>query len=282
MVLLEMESQLEGVSNTVNELRSHQQDQEDQTITEWLTPVNHALQQNDLIRQQQEGTGTWLLQSDEFQQWHTQPKQTLFCPGIPGAGKTIITSIVVRHLHRIFQNDRSVGIAYLYCNFQRQQEQKPADLIASLLKQLIQRQPSVLKVVKSLYNQHKPRQTRPSLDELRNTLHQVAANYQKTFIIIDALDECQASPDGREMFLREIFDLQSNTNANIFATSRFIQEIERRFNRSIRLEIRAKDTDVQKYLHEKLQNCSSLISDDNSLQEEIKTKIAKAVDGMYV
>ncbi|OJD10171.1 hypothetical protein ACJ73_09911 [Blastomyces percursus] len=84
------------------------------------------------------------------------------------------------------------------------------------------------------------------------------------------------------MFLREIFDLQSNTNANIFATSRFIQEIERKFNKSIKLEIRAKDTDVQKYLHEKLQNCSSVISDDNSLQEEIKTKIAKAVDGMFL
>ncbi|OJD14564.1 hypothetical protein ACJ73_09069 [Blastomyces percursus] len=182
-----MESQLKEVSNTVNELRSHQLDQEDQTITEWLTPANHALQQNDLIRQQQEGTGTWLLQSDEFQQWHTQLKQTLFCPGIPGAGKTIITSIVVRHLHRIFQNDRSIGIAYLYCNFQQQQEQKPADLIASLLKQLIQTQSSVLEVVKSLYNQHKPHRTRPSLDELRSTLHQVAASYEKTFIVIDAL-----------------------------------------------------------------------------------------------
>ncbi|KKZ59879.1 hypothetical protein EMCG_05308 [[Emmonsia] crescens] len=157
--------------------------------------------QNDLIHQQQEGTGTWLLQSDEFQQWHTQLKQTLFCPGIPGAGKTIITSIVVHHLHRIFQNDHSVEIAYLYCNFQQQQEQKPADLIASLLKQLIQRQPSILKVVKSLYNQHKLCQTRPSLDELRSTLHQVAASYQKTFIVIDALDECQASSDDCEMFL---------------------------------------------------------------------------------
>ncbi|PGH17821.1 hypothetical protein AJ79_00962, partial [Helicocarpus griseus UAMH5409] len=277
-----MERQLEGVLSTVNELRSRQQDQEDRTITEWLTPVDYALQQNDLIRQHEEGTGEWLLQSNEFQQWHTQPKQTLFCPGIPGAGKTIITSIVVRHLHRIYQSDHSVGIAYLYCNFKQQQKQQPADLIASLLKQFIQRQPSVLNILKGLYEQHKPHQTHPSLDELRSTLQQIADSYQTTFTVIDALDECQASTDGRKMFLQEIFNLQRNTNANIFATSRFIQEIKEEFNGSLRLEIRAKDTDVQIYLHKKLQNCSSLISEDNSLQEEIKAKISKAVDGMFL
>ncbi|KLJ13093.1 hypothetical protein EMPG_11959 [Blastomyces silverae] len=251
-------------------------------LTSWLTPVNYAPQQNDFISQRQEGTGEWLLQSDKFRQWVREPKQTLFCPGIPGAGKTIITSIVVHDLHRRFQNDPSVGIAYLYCNFKQQKEQKPANLIASLLKQLIQGQPSIVEVVKDLYNRHKLRKTYPSLDELRSTLHQIAASYQRTFIVIDALDECQASPDGREMFLQEIFKLQTNTNASIFATSRFIQEIEGKFDGSIRLEIRASATDVQKYLDKKLRNCSTLISEDKSLQEEIKTKIAKAVDGMFL
>ncbi|EGC47007.1 ankyrin repeat protein [Histoplasma capsulatum var. duboisii H88] len=277
-----IKSQLEGVINIVNQLHSHQQNQEHQTISEWLTPMNYAPQQNDLISQRQECTGEWLLRSDKFQQWVREPKQTLFCPGIPGAGKTIITSIVVHDLHRRFQNDPSVGIAYLYCNFKQQQEQKPADLIASLLKQLLQGQPSVVEVVKDLYNRHKRVNTRPSLDELRSSLQQIAASYQRTFIVIDALDECRASPDGREMFLQEIFNLQTNTNASIFATSRFIQEIEGKFDGSIRLEIRANATDVQKYLDERLRNCSTLISEDKSLQEEIKTKIAKAVDGMFL
>ncbi|EDN02634.1 conserved hypothetical protein [Histoplasma mississippiense (nom. inval.)] len=253
-----------------------------QTITEWLTPMNYAPQQNDLISQRQECTGEWLLQSDKFQQWVREPKQALFCPGIPGTGKTIITSIVVHDLLRRFQNDPSVGIAYLYCNFKQQEEQKPADLIASLLKQLLQGQPSVVEVVKDLYNRHKRVNTRPSLDELRSSLQQITASYQRTFIVIDALDECRASPDGREMFLQGIFNLQTNTNASIFATSRFVQEIEGKFDRSIRLKIRASATDVQKYLDERLRNCSTLTPEDKPLQEEIKTKIAKAVDGMFL
>ncbi|THC99517.1 hypothetical protein EYZ11_000977 [Aspergillus tanneri] len=41
--------------------------------------------------------------------------------------------------------------------------------------------------------------------------------------------------------------LQANAEVNLFATSRFIQDIGRQFQGSIRLEI-------QKYLYEKLQN----------------------------
>jgi hypothetical protein len=248
--------------------------------------VNYAPQQNDLIaqqqQQQQQGTGEWLLKSNEFQLWLTQSNQTLFCPGIPGAGKTIITSITIHHLHNIFGNDPAIGIAYLYCSYQQQHEQKPADLIANLLKQFIQGQLSLPEIVQNLYSRHKPKQTRPSLGELLSALHHITASYTRTFIIIDALDECQVSYGGYEIFLREIFSLQVKARVNIFATSRFIQEIEAKSDQSIRLEIRANNTDVQKYLDERLQNFPSWVLKDHSLQAEIKSKITKAVDGMYV
>jgi hypothetical protein len=46
--------------------------------------------------------------------WVETDKRTLFCPGIPGAGKTILTLIVVEELFTRFENDGSIGIAYLY------------------------------------------------------------------------------------------------------------------------------------------------------------------------
>jgi Ni2+-binding GTPase involved in maturation of urease and hydrogenase len=61
-------------------------------------------------------------------------KQTLFCPGIPGAGKTILTSIVVENLLTRFKDEPSVKIAYVYCNFRSQDQQRVEDLLASLLK----------------------------------------------------------------------------------------------------------------------------------------------------
>ena len=49
----------------------------------------------------------------------------------------MITSIVVDNLCTRFENDGNVGIAYLFRNFRQQQDQKPADLLASLLGQLV-------------------------------------------------------------------------------------------------------------------------------------------------
>ena len=280
--MLGIESRIEGVLSTVNELRSHQQDQEHQAIIDWLTPVNYAPQQNDFIAQRQEGTGEWLLESNEFQQWLTQSNQTLFCPGMPGAGKTIITSIVVHYLYGLFGSDPTVGIAYLYCNFRQQHEQRPTDLILNVLKQFIQGQFSIPEIVQNLYSHHKPKQTRPPPDEFLSVLHHVTASYKRAFIIIDALDECQVSHGGREIFLREILSLQVKAKVNLFVTSRFIEEIQAKFDKSIKLEIYANNKDVKKYLDKKLQDFPSLVLKDHSLQVEIKSKIAKAVNGMHV
>jgi NACHT domain len=263
-------------------LIKHQDDTERQTILDWLTPINYASQQSDFIARRQKGTGQWLLSSNEFQEWLTQSGRILFCPGMPGAGKTTITSIIVDHLYNQFQNDGSVGIAYLYCNFRRQQEQKPADLFASLLKQLIQEQPSVPESMKGLYEHHKDRRTRPSSDEILAVLHSVICDYSRTFIIIDALDECQVSNGVRRILLSEILDLQAKTGANLFATSRFIPEIEKEFKRDLLLEIRARDEDVRRYLGGHMFQLPSFVSNNPDLQEEIKTSIVKAVDGMYV
>ena len=54
--------------------------------------------------------------------------------------------------------------------------------------------------------------------------------YSITFIIIDALDECQARDGERKKFLAELFNLQAPTATNLLVTSRFIPEIEKEFN----------------------------------------------------
>jgi predicted ATPase len=267
----------------VNRLHERQDDQERRTILDWLTPINYGDQQSDFIGRRQAGTGKWLLNSDAFQSWFNKNKQTLFCPGIPGAGKTMITSIVVEHLQTEFRNNSSIGIAYLYCNFRRQEEQKPVDLLASLLKQLIQRRTSLPKNVMDIYKRHSSERTRPSSNEISTTLHSIIADYFRTFIIIDALDECQISDGGRRRFLAELFSLQARTGANLLATSRFIPEIEREFTgRSTKLEISASDDDLQTYLHGQMLRLPSFVSHSADLQNEVKTAIIKAVDGMYV
>lgn len=244
--------------------------------------MDYGSQQSDYLKSRQHGTGQWLLKSGKFQGWLATRKQTLFCPGIPGAGKTILTSIVVDDLSSRFRNDSKTGIAYLYCNFQRQNEQNIDHLLASVLKQLAEGKPSLLESVKDLYNQHKGKRTRPSLDGILGALQDVAATYSRVFVIVDALDECQASDGCRTRFLSELFNLQARHGINIFATSRFIPEITGHFKTSISLEIRASTDDVTMYLRGHMGQLPSRVQQDPQLQEEIRAGISEAVDGMYV
>lgn len=253
---------------------------EDLDILNWITPIDYGPQQSDYIRRRQAGTGQWLLDSEKFKAWLETSKQTLFCPGIPGAGKTILTSVVIDDLDTRYKDDPNVGVAYLYCNFRRQHEQKAEDLLASLLKQLSQGQPSLPDTVRDLYQQHQKKRTRPLLDEISRNLQSVAVTYSRLFIIVDALDECQVSDGCRSKFLSEILNLQVKAKANIFVTSRFIPDIVEKFERITSLEIRASDEDVRRYLSSHISQLPGFVARNLELQEEITATIIKAVDGM--
>jgi Cdc6-like AAA superfamily ATPase len=252
---------------------------EHKEILDWLTPIDYGPQQSDYFKKRLPGTSQWLLDSAEYQTWLNNSQQTLFCPGIPGAGKTIITAIVIDDLHIRLQSD-TIGIAYLYCDFRQQQGVE--DLLSNLLKQLAQKQPSIPDGVQDLYNQYKNQPKRPSLDEVSRALHSVSKLYSKVFIIVDALDECQDTDKCRTTLLSEIFKLQERQRANIFSTSRFIPEILERFKEGISLKIRASDKDVRAYLASHIERLPSFVLSNPDLQNEIKATISKDVDGMCV
>ncbi len=263
-------------------MRSKSDNEENLNILKWLTPIDYATQQSDYIGRRQSGTGQWLLDSSEYQEWLKTTGKALFCPGIPGAGKTILTAVVINDIYSRFQRDTSVGIAYLYCDFRRQHEQNIESLLANVLKQLAQKQASIPDCVQTLYEKYKDKPERPSRNDISSALNCVSALYSNVFIIIDALDECQVTDGCRRELLVEIFGLQARARAKIFSTSRFDPEIEKEFKHSISLEIRARDEDVQTYLAGNITRLPSFVSNDPDLQHEIEATISKAVHGMCV
>ena len=279
-----MRSEVQETSENVDAIRLALDNTEDLKILDWLTQVNYGPQHSDYFNRRQPGTGQWLLETNEFRQWVGGRKQTLFCPGIPGSGKTMLTSIVVDKLITDFRENGEIGIAYLYCNFQWKDRQSAGDLLASVLRQLVQGRPTLPQNLKSLHGRHKVQKTRPSFDEILNALHSVASEYTRVFVVIDALDECQASDGCRDRVLTEMFALQAKCEASLFATSRDIPEINARFKESMRVEIIASDDDVRRYIEGHIDHhmppLRGQIEKVPQLKEEIVTGIITAVQGM--
>ena len=276
----EFQASQNSLIGDIGALRGHRIESERRDILNWVTAIDYTSQQHDFINRRQPGTGQWLLNSEEFRVWVEGDNQTLFCPGIPGAGKTMLVAITIDYLYKRFRHDPKIAVAYVYCNFKRQDDQTAIDLIASLLKQLSQALPLLPEGVRNLYEQHDKGRSRPSLKELSMILRIVAATYQRVYIIIDALDECQVLNSSQQILLDRLFNLQANCAVNIFATSRFIPEIEEKFRGLPSLEIRASEEDVRKYIDGHILRLPSFVSRSPELQEEIKFGITKSVKGM--
>ncbi|KAL7792234.1 hypothetical protein V8C43DRAFT_305707 [Trichoderma afarasin] len=268
----------EGVDKLVNVQRN----KDHQEILEWLTPIDYAHQQRDFMKIRQPDTGHWFLSSEEYQTWIESDKQTLFCPGVPGAGKTIMTAVVINNLYNRYKGDADIGISYLYCDYRRQNEQKAEDLVANLLKQLTQGRAAMPDFIQKLYAEFRKKPERPSLRDLSEAMRSVCLLYSKVFIIVDALDECQTADSCRKSFLSEIFKLQEGTNVNFFATARNIPDILEAFKQSSSLKISATDEDVQKYLAGNMERLPPFVLRNPELQNEIKTIISKIASGMFL
>jgi Cdc6-like AAA superfamily ATPase len=263
----------------VESVRESQDEQRYRLIVNWLSSTDFPAQQSDFIRSRQEGTGLWFVGSPKFTSWLQGTKQTLFCPGIPGAGKTMIAAIAVDYLWKTFQND-NVGIASVYCSYKGQESQTTTELVAAILKQLIQERPMFGEPVAALYKRHADRRTRPSLDEILTALNSVINCYSKVYIILDGLDECTDSNGTRSEFLANLHSLQTKTGTSLMATSRFVPRIAQSFKGFPVLEIRAKDADVKQFVAGQMNRLPNCVQRNIDLQLEIQDRIVQAVDGM--
>ncbi|EHK20869.1 uncharacterized protein TRIVIDRAFT_132430, partial [Trichoderma virens Gv29-8] len=286
-ILWSINAELGIIRTTCSEIVSRQDNKAYTDFLESLTPVDYTLQQKDSFSKWQPGTCQWLLSSGIYRDWVDTSQQTLFCPGIPGAGKTILTSVIINNLYERLKKGSKVGIAYLYCNFWQHAKQELYDLLISLVKQLALGIDDLPKDAKKIIDDYKANKQRPSLDAIKNLLQYIAASYSRVFILIDALDECQESGGCRTNLLDEIFFLQEREKVNIFATSRFIPEITEKFRDCKCIKIRAIKEDVQIYVQDQLkrghmEHLPSLIESKPALKDAIIREISDAVDGMFL
>jgi hypothetical protein len=182
-------------------------------------------------------------------------------------------SIVVNHLETLFECG-NIGILCIYCNYKEQTTQTVTNLIASLLKQLIQDCPAISDNVKLFYNRHQHRTTDPSLEEITAAWEKEVKAYSKVFIVVDALDECSETNGSRMKLVQALRSLTGPIN--LMVTSRDLPSIEQHFRDAQRLHIHATGEDVMKYVQSQLDHYPGLMC----FRDTIINKIVGSVGGM--
>ncbi|KAJ6565252.1 hypothetical protein DFH09DRAFT_1034993 [Mycena vulgaris] len=246
---------------------------------DWLSPINFFLRQADVSQLRAKGTGGWLLEHPLFKKWESGSGSTLWCRGIPGAGKTVLVSMVVDHFSAVFKNNKDIGIACIYLNHKEVENQTPSRLLAGLWRQLVLDR-KISSIAENLYMQHQEKGTAPSLEEVGSVLRSSIMELSKVFIIIDAMDEYPEFQ--RHILLQQLAAMGSNVSLMITSRPNISPESSSLPNLET-LDIQAVPEDIQTYINAQIKlspRLSKHIQKKPALQDEIHAKITDTVDGM--
>ena len=176
-------------------------------------------------------------------------------------------------------------VACFYFDFAAQKEQSPTNMLGALLRQLVCGLEEIPEEISRAY-QGQRNSIGGRGPQLSNIVKMMEATSfkKRTFICVDALDECVAGH--RVKILDSLHKiLEKSPGTRIFVTGRphIRPEIERCLaGRVASVPITPKRDDIVKYLHSRLHEDTTLDAMDDSLEAEILKKIPEEISEMYV
>lgn len=234
------------------------------SLLDQICPEDYSSVFQSNITEHTVGIGRNFTSSSEFRGWvagSDDGSRTLLCVGDPGVGKTVLATKAIQALRQKGKTLRE-AVLFVYCDCTRRRSrlsrrdsspearskgvQTPGHFIASLLRQLVETNGSQTSYLQDLMSRHKQQKTKPRAKELEQAFAEVAQDFERIYIIVDAMDEC----DGLEMetFATHLRTICAAPTLRLLLTSRRHPGIEQIFEDSIRLDMRASDDDTLQYL----------------------------------
>ena len=181
--------------------------------------------------------------------------------------------------------EKDMAVACFYYDFASREEQSPTNMLGSLLKQLLDAlEPIPAEIVRKFQQQKKVIGGRGLQLPDVVKMFSVVLSSRRTFICVDALDECIPK------YRLEVLDalgqiLQRSPNARMFMTGRshIRGTVERELGgRVISLSIKPRDDDIVTYLRVRLRKDTSPEVMDSRLEGDIMKSIPQEVPETYV
>ncbi|KAF2488658.1 HET-domain-containing protein, partial [Lophium mytilinum] len=256
-------------------------------IRQWLSPPDPSINYHKALKQRQADTGIWFLESDEFANWKIDAHSYIWLHGIPGCGKTILSSTILQNVLQYCVDNNEKVVAYFFFDFNDAQKQVPELMIRSLISQLSQQCVKMPTALETFFASCQSKKQPPSLDDLLEVLHQMILVFPQSYLILDALDEC-----ADRAVLMDLLETMAGWrlyNLHVLVTSRKEHDIESSLEsivekqNTICLETKLVDKDIQKYVRGRLRDDKSLRKwqKDPIMRREIEARLMEGAHGMF-
>lgn len=182
-----------------------------------------------------------------------------------------------------------VAILYVFCDYKDRTAQTTAQVLGSLVQQMILQCKDMPQDVIDLHAKGKgPLSTQDCTSLLSSLLH----DFERTIVLVDAVDELFANDsEGGPLeltFLDKLLELQQTfRGCALFVTSRENPVVQRRLANAVRLEVYAADADIELYLRSRIYDdtkfrFASKMRDDSGLAELVVNSLLEKARGMCV
>ncbi|KAI0112386.1 hypothetical protein GGR51DRAFT_546978 [Nemania sp. FL0031] len=268
-------------------------DEHREKVHEWLAAPDPSSNHVDALGKRRATTGSWFIGSTKFDDWKNDPNSFLWLSGIPGCGKTVLTSVIIE---AVLEHCRlSVGTApnppptcavvFFYFDFSQGQKRNHERMIRSLIRQLSQQLQYTSEPLESLFSTCTNGNRQPSIEALQNCLRQMIEEFNQVFLILDALDECEEREDLIDS-INEITGWGLQT-LHILTTSRMEGDIIDGLNvteeQKLHIQSDLIEEDIRAYIYARLQMDKKLRRwrKDKKDQEAIVGTLMEKSDGMF-
>ncbi|KAF6839174.1 ankyrin repeat protein [Colletotrichum plurivorum] len=229
-------------------------------------------------------TGLWLTESNStFQKWRDIPHSSIWLSGIPGAGKTVLSGSVIEEILQL--SSTSTAVAFFYCDYKSNETKAFTNVLGALAVQLAEQSDAAFDLLEAYYDAliaGNGLKGAPDTKGLQKLISKITVLYDKVYIIIDGLDECDNNVAEVAAGLTELIESCPPVSMAIF--SRNEQEIREELEEDFaHVEIVAHTDDLEIYVRaemSKRKQLKKLAYRNPELSEEIKEKLVCSAQGM--
>ncbi|KAH8672104.1 ankyrin repeat-containing domain protein [Tricladium varicosporioides] len=278
------------VENSIGEVKLSlleiQAREEKNRILDWLKGTDPTSNYHAALKKKEIGTCEWLLRSENFQKFALGDNQSMWIHGIPGAGKTVLSSAAIEYLSSTSSN-HGQHIAFYYFDFNDHDKQTAIGCLQSLAFQFYQQLDVTPSEISTLFQNCKG--AAPSLPQLVRALACLCSQHSTYFLVIDALDECKQNDEDEQrlLVLEALRDIRASATGtlNIFVASRPEADIAREMadlcNISLDIQAALVDEDIRLHVRSCLEKDVRLKRWPKNVKEEIEEKLTTEANGMF-